>query len=165
MTRRLYGSPKVYKEGTPVWPIVDYTGSIAYNLSRSLADLLKPIVGTTEYFVKNTASFSKDIKEVNMEQDKIMISHNVVSLFINVPIKETLIIIRKRLRADKSLHESHHRWYHGTTGMYTVYHIFLLQWRNIKTDPGSSNGESGVGGFVKFVHRGPWGDVHSHSPT
>ena len=30
--------------------------------------------------------------------------HDVVSLFTNVPIKEALIIIRKRLRADKTLH-------------------------------------------------------------
>ena len=40
-----------------------------------------------------------------MEQSEIMNnSHDVVSLFINVPIKEALIIIGKRLRADKNLH-------------------------------------------------------------
>ena len=41
-----------------------------------------------------------------MEQGEIMNSHNVVSLFTNMSIKETLIIIGKTLRADKTLH--HH---------------------------------------------------------
>ena len=34
----------------------------------------------------------------------MMNSHDVVSLFTNVPIREALIIIGKRLRADKTLH-------------------------------------------------------------
>ena len=66
--------------------------------------LLKHLVGKTEYFVKNTASFSKGIKGINMEQGELMISHDVVSLFTKVPIKEALIIIFKRLKADKTFH-------------------------------------------------------------
>ena len=45
------------------WPgIMDYKGAMAYNLSRSLADLLKLLVREPEYFIKNTASFSKDMR-------------------------------------------------------------------------------------------------------
>ena len=84
---------------------MDNTGSMAYNLTRHLADLLKPLVGNTEYFVKNTTSFSKDIKGIKIEKGEIMNSHGVVSLFTNVPIKEALIIIGKKLRADKTIHE------------------------------------------------------------
>ena len=62
------------------------------------------MVGKTEYFVKNTASCSKDIKGVKIEKGEIMNSHDVVSLFTNVPIREALIIIWKKLRADKTLH-------------------------------------------------------------
>ena len=39
-----------------------------------------------------------------MEQSEDMNSHDVVSLFTNVLIKEALIIIGKRLKADKTLH-------------------------------------------------------------
>lgn len=35
---RLYATPKIHKPNVPLRPIVDYTGSIAYNVSRSLAD-------------------------------------------------------------------------------------------------------------------------------
>ena len=44
---RLYGSPKIHKLGTPLRPIVDYTGSIYYKMSRALADILQPLVGLT----------------------------------------------------------------------------------------------------------------------
>ena len=53
---------------------------------------------------KNTASFSKDIKVIKIEKGEIMNSHDVVSLFTNVPIREALIIIRRKLRSDKTLH-------------------------------------------------------------
>ena len=68
-------------------PIMDYTGSMGYNLSRSLANLFKPLVGKTEFLMKNIARFSKDIKDIRIEPDEIMSSHDVVSLFTNVPIK------------------------------------------------------------------------------
>ena len=67
------------------------------------------------------------------------------------------------LQEHPLMHESHCRWHHGATWFCTVHHIFLLQWGNIPADLGSSDGEFSVGGCVKFVHGGPWGDGHSHS--
>ena len=103
MIPRLYGSPKIHKKNTPLRPIVDYTGSMAYNLSRALADLLKPTIGKTKYFVKNTAEFVDEIKNVKLENDEIMNSHDVVSLFTNVPIKDALTAIESKLMKDKTL--------------------------------------------------------------
>jgi len=105
MIPRLYGSPKIHKQGTPLRPIVDYTGSMTYNLSRALADLLKPLVGKSEYYVKNTASFVKDLKDIRLKEDEIMNSHDVVSLFTNVPIKDALKAIEDKLKKDKTLKE------------------------------------------------------------
>ena len=105
MIPRLYGSPKIHKKDTPLRPIVDYTGSMAYNLSRALADILKPTLGKTKYYVKNTAEFVDEIKDLKLEQDDIMNSHDVVSLFTNVPIKDALTAIEGKLRKDKTLSE------------------------------------------------------------
>ncbi len=38
---------KIHEPGTPLRPIVDYTGSISYTLLRSIENLLAPIVGKT----------------------------------------------------------------------------------------------------------------------
>ena len=52
MVPRLYGSPKIHMDRTPLRPIVDYTSSMAYNTSKAIADLLKPLIGKTKYHVK-----------------------------------------------------------------------------------------------------------------
>ena len=78
---------------TTLRPIIDYTESNTYNLSRALVDILKPLVGKTEYFAKNTASFTKDIKDIAIEEGEIMNSHDVVSLFTNVPVIGALKVI------------------------------------------------------------------------
>ena len=47
----------------------------------------------------------KDLAEVYIEEDEIFNSHDVVSLFTNVPIDETLAIIKDRLEADNTLRQ------------------------------------------------------------
>ncbi|XP_072039314.1 uncharacterized protein [Amphiura filiformis] len=60
---RIYGTPKIHKEGNKVRPIVDYTGSISYNTSRALADILAPLVGQTEHHVKNSKQLAEDLAQ------------------------------------------------------------------------------------------------------
>ena len=102
---RMYCTPKIHKPGTPLRPIVDYTGSIGYATSISMADILAPIISKTEYHVKNSQQLAEDLAEVYIEEDEIFNSHEVVSLFKNVPIDETLAIIKDRLEADNTLHQ------------------------------------------------------------
>ena len=60
-TPRLYCTPEIHKGNNPVRPIVDYTGSIGYNVSRTLVDLLGPLVGTTEQHVKNSEELAEEL--------------------------------------------------------------------------------------------------------
>ena len=100
---RFYGTPKIHKEGAPIRPIVDYTGSATYNVARSLADLLTPLFGNTEHHVKNSKDLVHKLENIKVQEDECLISHDVVSLFTNVPIPEALKIIRDRLEKDEKL--------------------------------------------------------------
>ena len=40
---RMYGAPKIHKEGVPLRPIVDYTHTITYRVSRELANILQKL--------------------------------------------------------------------------------------------------------------------------
>ena len=77
-TPRLHCTPKIHKANNPPRPIVDYTGSIGYNTSRVLADLLGPLVGTTEHHVKNSEELAEELSSVTLEQEDIFNSHDVV---------------------------------------------------------------------------------------
>uniref|UniRef100_A0A672GD92 Reverse transcriptase domain-containing protein n=1 Tax=Salarias fasciatus TaxID=181472 RepID=A0A672GD92_SALFA len=48
ITPRIYGTPKIHKPGTPLRPIVDSIGSVTFNLSKALVDLIKPLLGLTD---------------------------------------------------------------------------------------------------------------------
>ena len=84
---------------------MDYTGSISYNLSKSLSELLSPLVGKTEHHVLNSKEFTKEMRDVKLEEDEVLNSHDVVSLFTNVPIPETMDLIKDRLVGDSTLQE------------------------------------------------------------
>ena len=92
---RMYCTPKIHKPDNPLRPVVDYTGSIGYNVSRSLADLLAPIVGKTSHQIKNSKHLANEMASIMIEQE-IFLSHDIVSLFNNTPINETLDIIKKQ---------------------------------------------------------------------
>ena len=83
---------------------MDYTSSMVYKMSKGIADL-KPLVGKTKYHVKNTTHFRKDICDLCVGNDELMNSHDVVSLFTNIPIQVEMIVIRDRLEKIKTLSE------------------------------------------------------------
>ena len=65
----MYGHPKVHKEGTPMRPIVSCIGSPSYNLAKELSCILTPLAGNSFHTVKNSASFVRSIRTVEMEAD------------------------------------------------------------------------------------------------
>ena len=91
---------KFTKKDNPFWLIIDDTGSIGYNVSRSLADIISPLVGTTSQHVLNSKQLVEDMGEVTINDDECLISHDVVSLFTNTPIERILDIIRMEVRTS-----------------------------------------------------------------
>ena len=63
---RMYCTPKIHKKDNPLRPIVDYTGTMAYNTSRALADILSPLIGKTEHHVKNSKHLSEEMTSVKL---------------------------------------------------------------------------------------------------
>src|SRR6202044_3940579 len=77
---RIYGLPKIHKEGAPLRPIVNTIGSPTYELAKYVARILKPLVGNTDSFIKDSHDFVKLIKNEKLERDDLLVSFDVVSL-------------------------------------------------------------------------------------
>jgi len=83
---------------------MDYTGSIEYRTSRALADILAPLVGKSDHRLNNPKHLAKEMISVMVEEDEMFISHDVVSLFTNMPKHLVLQVIWERLEGDTELH-------------------------------------------------------------
>jgi hypothetical protein len=62
ITPRIYGLPKIHKDGAPLRPIVNTIGSPTYELAKYVAKILSPLVGHTDSFIKDSNDFVKIIK-------------------------------------------------------------------------------------------------------
>lgn len=87
---RFYGLPKIYKLVCPIRPIVNTINPPTYAVSKFLAGLLKPYVGKTEAYVKNSASLVIVLDSIKLVPMDLFVSLDVVSLYTNVPLQQTL---------------------------------------------------------------------------
>ena len=77
--------PKIQKPGIPLRPIVSFVNSPTYAISAYLARILSPVVGNTDYTVKNSCEFADFIRDKTLNACEELVSFDVVSLFTRNP--------------------------------------------------------------------------------
>ena len=90
----MYGLPKIHKAGSPLRPILSMVGcfnhAFAQWIGRKLADLRQ-----AKHVTKD--SFSLDFLKESHLNGQYFVSYDVVSLFTNIPLEETIDIIIDQL--------------------------------------------------------------------
>jgi hypothetical protein len=76
-----------------------------YALAALLHEIIYPLVGKIETWVKNSDYFLQLLKSVCVRESDILVSFDVVSLSTSVLVDEVLDIIRNELREDDTLAE------------------------------------------------------------
>ena len=90
---RMYGLPKLHKvfsrlDVPPCRPVVSSIGTYNYQLAKFLSGILTPLI-PNNHCAKDTFTVIDDLKKVS-SSNKFMISFDVVSLFTNIPLDETI---------------------------------------------------------------------------
>ena len=101
---KYYGLPKVHKPGMPLRPIISSVGSVTHATAKELTRIIKPLVGGSQYHVRNNKDFIHSIEGIQLTADECMMSFDVESLFTSVPVDPSIQIIKKLLEEDRSLH-------------------------------------------------------------
>ena len=98
---KLYGMCKVHKIDNPMRPVVSMIGTSQYELAKLLDSWIKPFIPKT-YALDSTADFLTKLRGYAPNDNDYCVSFDVVSLFTNIPLEETIKIIADFIYADKS---------------------------------------------------------------
>ena len=90
---RIYGLAKLHNpcddpQTPPLRPIVSSIGAFSYNLAKYQSSILAPLI-PKKYCVSDSFSFVQKIKNL-YSNPKFLASFDVCSLFINIPLDETI---------------------------------------------------------------------------
>ena len=97
---RFYDQAKMHKPGVPIRPIISYSGSPLNNLNKYIDSTLKAYVKDENNNAKNSTTFSNYIRNVPIEDDEVMVPFDITSLYTNIPIIDTLNIIKDYVDND-----------------------------------------------------------------
>ena len=93
---RFYGLPKIHKESIPVRPIVSYVGSPTYNLASFFSSTISKNTTPPRSKIINSFELVKKLKNVNVPDNYVLASLDVVSLFTNVPKEAAISAVKSR---------------------------------------------------------------------
>lgn len=91
---RLYGLPKIHKSPLAIRPIISTVGSVAYGVSRVLAQILQNMVNVN-FNVYNSFTFQEFVDGLHIPPGHVLTSFDVISLFTNVSVEKACAIIQK----------------------------------------------------------------------
>ena len=103
---RLYGVPKIHKPGAPLRPILSMVNAPQQELAKWLAEVLHPVVEKySGHTIRDTFAFCEHIEQFPKEniQEMYMCSFDIVSLFTNIPLSETIQICLDSLYRDEEM--------------------------------------------------------------
>ena len=93
---RMYGLPKTHKPGVPLRPILSMVNAPQHELAKWLASVLHPVLMKYNvHAVKDTFEFCSNLEACASDRNisgSFMCSFDVVSLYTNIPLQETLQI-------------------------------------------------------------------------
>ena len=90
---RMYGLPKIHKSTIPLRPILSMSGSPQYRVSVWLCKLLQSVLSLySVHCVRDTFDFVELLSELSVPSEGCLCSFDVVSLFTNVPLSDTVDI-------------------------------------------------------------------------
>ena len=84
----------------PLRPVISNIGTATYELSKYLAETLKPLT-KSDYSIDSTKDFVTKIRNKSVPEDYELVSFDVVSLFTKVPLDYTIELILNKIYRDK----------------------------------------------------------------
>ena len=136
----MYGLPKIHKQGIPVRPILSSTNNPNYRLAKFLIPHINHL-SINDYTLKNSKEFFDYISNINLPNNSVMASFDIVSLYTNIPIKETVEIITNSIyENDNSFRNLTKKNFKNLLKLVTEDNYFIFNNKYLKQIEGLSMG-------------------------
>ncbi|XP_073827824.1 uncharacterized protein, partial [Musca autumnalis] len=93
---RIYGLPKIHKEGYPLRPICSSIDSPSREMCKYIVNILEYLTENSKYNIKDSVQFRNKLKNLTIKHDEKLVSFDVVSLFPSIPVDLAIDIIESR---------------------------------------------------------------------
>ena len=98
----MYGLSKIHKANSPIRPIISAVGTYNYKLAKYLVEILTPLLDDNVIIIKDVFDFVNKVSNIPVINNQRIISFDVVSLFTNIPVNETIDLILKLCYTDNN---------------------------------------------------------------
>ncbi|XP_062836681.1 uncharacterized protein LOC134298951 [Anolis carolinensis] len=105
-----YILPKIHKGiiPPPGRPIISGSSSVLEPVAKYLDSFCQPFVPLCDSYIKDTKHFINIVENLNIEEDSILVTIDVTSLYTNIPLDEARTIIENILRRRTKLQPPTH---------------------------------------------------------
>ena len=101
---RLHGLPKMHKkqQNYPLRPVLSSIKTFNYGLAKALKQMLSSII-KKDTVIKDSFAFVDELKSLkHLSPTSKMVSFDIVSLYTNIPLNDTIKIILNHLYNDEN---------------------------------------------------------------
>ena len=92
---KLYGLPKLHKQGIPLRPIVACTKAPASNIGKRLSTAFKPLLFSQKSYICNLVDLVEKLKNVNIFT--IISSSDIVVVYTNIDVKVSEQLLENKI--------------------------------------------------------------------
>ena len=101
----LYCTVKVHKPNFPLRPIIAMCNAPNYKLAAFLTNMIKNYKGKSQSHVKDSFQFAKILKQTTYNNNDVMLSFDIESLYPNVPIAEAIHLAVELIWENNKIHK------------------------------------------------------------
>ena len=92
---RLYGLAKVHKNNIPARPVLSMPGSVYHSIALQVTEWLNVVPECQ--INTSTKKIADSLSSVELDEDEVIISFDVASLYTNVPVQEAIDVCTELL--------------------------------------------------------------------
>ena len=85
---RLYGLAKVHKTAVPLRPVLSMPSSLYYNTAQTVTKWLSVVPESKSQCISKKVA--DQLNDITLDDDEVLVSFDVVSLYTNVPVDEAI---------------------------------------------------------------------------